>query len=281
MHTAILLATYNSGRYLREQLDSLYKQTYREWVLYIHDDGSNDDTLEIIGEYAEKYGNIEILAPEIKHLGPKKNFMYLLNHVAADYYLFCDHDDVWFPNKVEITVNKIIEAENRDPEKGVVFHSDLTVVDGALNIKDSSLWHYAKIFPNLMHSRNYVLTSCFITGCTLGLNNKAKMLIPNIPDDVIMHDWWIGVQAVMQNMVLISYPKPLIYYRLHGNNEAGIPQGSLLKYLKRNLSSFLVSDYDKKVRIYVRIYHVKNYSLYKSLLLIRKFLYPFIYRPKS
>lgn len=55
---AILLATYNGEKFLKEQLDSIYSQSYTNWSLYIRDDGSSDRTIDIIGEYSEKYSNI-------------------------------------------------------------------------------------------------------------------------------------------------------------------------------------------------------------------------------
>ena len=60
MKVAILLATYNGEKYLRAQLDSLYAQSYRDWKLYVNDDGSTDGTLTILQEYAQSYGNIDL-----------------------------------------------------------------------------------------------------------------------------------------------------------------------------------------------------------------------------
>ena len=98
---AILLATYNGGQYLREQLDSLFAQTNQDFRIVIHDDGSTDNTVEIINEYKEKYPErIEVLDGKPKGT-PKANFMYLLSEVEADCYFFCDQDDVWLPTKVE------------------------------------------------------------------------------------------------------------------------------------------------------------------------------------
>ena len=270
MEIAILLATYNSSRFLEQQLDSLYSQTYKDWNLYVHDDGSTDNTLEILKCYNKKHHNIHILGKEITHLGPKKNFMYLLENVNADYYFFCDHDDVWLPNKIEVSLNNITSIEGRNRETPVIFHSDLKIVDGELNQISPSMWKYAKIFPNIMHNKKYVLTSCYITGCTLAINNKAKELIPPLPENAIMHDWWIGVHAVLQNMKIISYSTPTILYRLHGNNDSGIPRITFVKYIKRIVSSFFVSEYDKKVQPFVKEYRIRHYHLHKSLLVLRK-----------
>lgn len=277
METAILLATYNSSKYIREQLDSLYNQTYTEWTIYVHDDGSNDDTIEIIEEYKNKYGNIKIISPEIKHLGPKKNFMHLLSNVDADYYFFCDHDDIWLSDKIFIALSQIKANEGANRNLPVVFHSDLSIVDGNLNLIDKSLWHYAKILPELMHNKKYVMTSCYITGCTLAINKATKNIIPPIPDNAIMHDWWIGIHAVLKGVTIISYPEPTILYRIHGHNDSGISKNSLFRYIKLIFKSFTISEYDKKIAPFIKEYKIYNYKYYKSMLILKRLLY---YRKK-
>jgi glycosyltransferase involved in cell wall biosynthesis len=95
---AILMATYNGEKYLGEQIDSLLAQTNMDWQLYIHDDGSTDNTQAILQEYAQKHSNIHILEYESQR-GAMKNFLSLLQRVEADYYMFCDQDDVWLKQK--------------------------------------------------------------------------------------------------------------------------------------------------------------------------------------
>ena len=191
---AILMATYNSSQFIREQLDSLYSQSYMDWELYIHDDGSNDNTLDIIEQYSQRYKNIRVIGKEVKALGPKNNFMFLLNNADADYYLFCDHDDVWFPNKIELTIQQIKKNEIADRSNPVLFHSDLHIVDTELKTISNSMWHYAKIRPDLLKKKNYVMVSCFITGCTLGINKATKELVKDMPDKAIMHDCGLGLR---------------------------------------------------------------------------------------
>lgn len=269
---AILMATYNSSQFIREQLDSLYSQSYMDWELYIHDDGSNDNTLDIIEQYSQRYENIRVIGKEVKALGPKNNFMFLLNNADADYYLFCDHDDVWFPNKIELTIQQIKKNEIADRSNPVLFHSDLHIVDTELKTISNSMWHYAKIRPDLLKKKNYVMVSCFITGCTLGINKATKELVKDMPDKAIMHDWWIGVKAVMSGAKVISWPEATVYYRLHGNNDSGIPQVKLMPYLKHVFTSFFVSEYDRNIAVIADSLGFKYYKLRKSIYLTRRFL---------
>ena len=99
---AILMSTYNGERYLREQIDSLLNQTYKDWKLYIRDDGSTDETISIIESYVNDYPDlIVLLKDDLGNLGSARSFMRILSVVDADYYMFCDQDDVWLPNKVK------------------------------------------------------------------------------------------------------------------------------------------------------------------------------------
>ena len=273
MKVAILLATYNSSKFIVEQLDSLYKQTFLDWNIFVHDDGSTDNTIEILNQYKTKYGNIQIIAPEITHLGPMKNFMFLLDNTEADYYFFCDHDDIWLPNKIETSLNLIKEEELKNTNNPILFHSDCTLVEGNLNLISSSMWKYAKIYPEIMHDKKYVMTSCFITGCTLCINKHVKKIIPPIPENAIMHDWWIGINAVFNGAKIISFHKSTILYRLHGKNDSGINKIGFISYFKMFSKYFFESKYDKQVKPFLKEYKVKRYKFYKSILVLRRFLY--------
>ncbi|MBR4154305.1 MAG: glycosyltransferase [Paludibacteraceae bacterium] len=106
---AILMATYNGAKYLREQIDSLFVQTYRDWTLYIQDDGSKDATLDIIKEYSDE--RIVLVDVGLTRQGAGMNFMSLLNMVESEYYMFCDQDDVWFEDKMEKELARMKEIE--------------------------------------------------------------------------------------------------------------------------------------------------------------------------
>ena len=100
---AILLSTYNGSKYLREQLNSIIDQTVKDWILYVRDDGSTDETIDIIKEYVSLYPNINYIE-DIQNLGSARSFMKLLSLVEADHYMFCDQDDVWLPTKIEVSL---------------------------------------------------------------------------------------------------------------------------------------------------------------------------------
>lgn len=239
-NVAILLATYNSADYLSQQLDSLFNQTYKDWHIFIHDDGSTDNTLEIVDEYSRRFGKITILKDDKKRLGATFNFVHILDNVTSKYYMFCDHDDIWLPEKIGRAIFEIEKQEKSFPQSPIVLHTDLILVDKDLKVISDSLWNYTRIRPELLKDRRYGLVSSLITGCTLAINNFAKIqLAVDFPSDKdFLHDAWIGLQAIYaKNAIIISLDKSDILYRLHGRNESGVPKIGMKYYIKR-LSKF-------------------------------------------
>ena len=106
----IILATYNGEKYLREQLDSVLANTFTDFEIHICDDGSTDGTLEIAREYVEKYSQITLWENQ-ENQGYTKNFLQAVKRETASYFMFCDQDDIWMPDKIEQTYRAIKEAE--------------------------------------------------------------------------------------------------------------------------------------------------------------------------
>ncbi|MFN4244894.1 MAG: glycosyltransferase [Brevinematia bacterium] len=108
----ILLATYNGAKYLSELLDSIVNQTYKNIRILIHDDGSTDETRNIIKEYTQRYPDkITFIDDGVKTNGSTWNFEHLMKFSTAERIMFADQDDVWLPEKVEISLNNINELE--------------------------------------------------------------------------------------------------------------------------------------------------------------------------
>ena len=175
----ILMATYNGEKYLKEQIDSILNQTYKNWRLIIHDDNSTDNTLNLIKEYVEKYPEkIILIDDDISTGGAKENFAYLLNKIDDnfDYIMFSDQDDVWFENKIELTLNKMIETERKYSKKPILVHTDLKVVDENLNVIAESMIRYQKIDINNQKYIKFLALENVVTGCTVMINKYLYIL---------------------------------------------------------------------------------------------------------
>jgi glycosyltransferase involved in cell wall biosynthesis len=216
---AILLCTYNGGRFLAEQLDSLEDQTHQNWVVIASDDGSTDQTLEILQQYQAKWpaGKLTIRS------GPQKgfcqNFLSLAcdSNIKAKYYAFCDQDDVWLPEKLSAALKNIIF--NQDSDIPYLYCGRTKYVTEKMKpCGISPLFVFPPSFRN-------ALVQSIAGGNTMVFNLAAKLLIEKVGVvDVPSHDWWLyqlitGVEGeVFYDLV------PYLLYRQHefalvgGNN---------------------------------------------------------------
>ncbi|NPA39169.1 MAG: glycosyltransferase family 2 protein [Thermodesulfobacteria bacterium] len=234
----ILLATYNGEKYISDQVNSILNQTYKNWTLLIHDDGSKDGTIEIIKEFVKKYPEKIILWEDGKTLGgSKENFAHLLNIAKKefdfDYVMFCDQDDVWLPKKIEITLKKFVEIEKRSQkETPIIVHTDLKVVDEDLNIIADSFWCYQKINPFNVKLSCLILENV-VTGCAMMMNKALIDKVHFIPKDALVHDWWITLVCAALGGEIFPIFEPLVLYRQHGTNSIGAKDFTILGVLKR------------------------------------------------
>jgi glycosyltransferase involved in cell wall biosynthesis len=217
---AILLATYQSEKFIKPLFQSILDQTCKGWTLYIHDDGSSDNTLQIIKDYADGR-KIILLENEGKKLGPMRSFMWLLEHVQADYYLFCDHDDVWHPDKISKMLKRMEETEAKDGRlRPVLVFSDMSVVDSNLNVISHSFLAYSKL-DKLARCSKWLSYVNYISGCVMMFNERAKQVSIKGYEVAVMHDSWIAQSVVAHGGSIEYIDEPLILYRQHSDNAIG------------------------------------------------------------
>ena len=125
----VLMATFNGENFVREQIQSIVGQTFSNWRLLVSDDGSSDKTIEIVNSEIAKDARISWANHKSSHLGSYHNFLNLLRSSSASYSMFCDQDDVWNPDKIEVSLRKIQELENAFPSDPIMVFTDLEVVD--------------------------------------------------------------------------------------------------------------------------------------------------------
>ena len=213
----ILLATYNGEKYITEQIESILNQTYKDFRLLISDDCSTDNTRQIISEYVKKDKRI-IVYTQKENIGVVQNFEFLMKKVENDYFMFSDQDDIWKENKIEITLNKLENAN------ASLVYSDLEVVDSDLNITYESYWKLKGIYQKIKKYNNFdsLYLNNFVTGCTIiakkELIDKALPLPKN--SKYVLHDYWLALIASQEGN--IEYvEESLIKYRQHKNNKVG------------------------------------------------------------
>lgn len=220
-HIAILMATYNGGKYLSEQIDSILSQTSHLWHLYVHDDGSKDDTVEILHNYASKHPKEITVLDYPPQGGALHNFMSLLERVEAKYYMFSDQDDVWLKDKIKIEKERMDAEERKHGNKPIIVFSDLVVTDNKLKKIADSFCAFSGIYPEYLTTFSELGASNLTTGCTMLFNGIAKSVVQYPYTSATMHDSWVTLCTARANGILCYIPEPLIYYRQHEHNTLG------------------------------------------------------------
>ena len=235
----ILMSTYNGEKYLSALLDSICCQTYGNWRMLIRDDISHDKTLEIILDYKKLYPDRFLIFDNadnncVLNLGPSLSFGRLLETSTADYIAFCDQDDVWMPDKLELQMKIMMDTEtSAGRDVPILVHSDMLLCDDRMNIMSDSFWHYQNILPEQMNNISSLLMNNFVTGCTILINKALRISSIPIPEQTLMFDWWLALIAEETGKI-ISIPLPLVKYRQHDNNAIGAKKWGI-KYLTSKL----------------------------------------------
>ncbi len=230
----ILLATYNGAAFLAAQLDSILAQTHKNWRLVIRDDGSTDKTPEILEAFRARHPDkVVVFDDEAGNLGLVQNFSRLMEHAGAGYVAFCDQDDVWKPEKLELSLQKMhdMEAEH-GAEKPLLVFTDLTIVDEDLRVAHTSFWKFQELRPERCNSLNRLILENVVTGCTALLNRPLLEKSAPIPEQAHVHDWWIALVAAAFGFA--GYvAQPTVLYRQHGKNLMGARSGHILVHILR------------------------------------------------
>jgi glycosyltransferase involved in cell wall biosynthesis len=237
----VLLATCNGARHLPAQLDSLLEQTLRGFTVLASDDGSSDETLAILERYAANYPGFLTVLPAAGHrLGASANFGRLLDAARADCVAFCDQDDIWHPDKLEVSLALMRQIEaDQGPDYPVLVHTDLTVVDADLNSLGASFWRYVGINPARQEFGDLLLGN-IATGCTLLANRALYEAARPIPDFALMFDFWLAqVAAGVGRIACLN--QPTVLYRQHSGNLIGAQRSGSASFFAR-VKRTLLSD---------------------------------------
>lgn len=219
----ILLATYQGERFLAAQIESILAQSYSEWTLLIHDDGSSDRTIEIANKYALAHpSKINLILDGVRTGGAKNNFSHLLSKSSSDYVMFCDQDDVWLNTKIEVfqkTMNQSEQEFGKDTPIGIF--SDCRIVAHDLTTIAPSGWQYLRSGPRFASSLNLLTSRNCIFGCAMMVNKAGISVSTPIPSQALMHDWWIGLCVLKYQGHLIPIEAQTVLYRQHDLNVVG------------------------------------------------------------
>lgn len=284
-----VMSSYNGEKYIREQIESILNQTYSNIVLYVRDDGSSDGTIDILEEYAQKQ---KLILLKGKNLGFINSFFDVLKRCEeADYYAWCDQDDIWKKEKIARAVTCLEEEKIKNSDKiiePVLYFSDYDYYDEKMNFQKHGLDH--KRGPSFANS----LMDCIPLGFNSVFNRETRrMMLEKQPKYCCGHDWWTYMICAAFGKVIYDRGYYSVQYRRLDQSVS--PGGK--KFLSMQVwrfKKFFLNDYFSKIREQLRefgklygeqltdekkkVMKLFEKEKYSVSLAIRKMLYPVWFR---
>lgn len=223
----VMLSTYNGERFLRKQLDSVITQKGVNVYLIIRDDGSTDNTQQILDDYKSVYPNMMTIYKGT-NMGCARSFRYLMEKANSfdlffpDFYAFCDQDDIWIDNKLKKATEALAVYNQTIPN---LFFSHFKKIDE---------WGDELFTENRMFKISFgeALIMNPSVGCTQVFNKSCleKSLLYN-PPLLVLHDWWIYSLCLALSGNVIYDENALVLYRQHSSNVLGAQEISRYRKL--------------------------------------------------
>ena len=247
LRVIIVMATYNGSRFIEEQIQSILAQSYANWVLYVRDDGSCDDTVQKIMKFERNDPRIQMVRDELGNQGAIGNFSILMEFALkknADYVFFADQDDIWNREKITTLLAEMQKLElTYSAQTPLLVHCDLTVVNEVLQVISNSFVKFSRLSPTTS-DLGVLLCQNQVTGCACAINRALLELACPVPHSVLMHDWWLALLASSAGKIGFI-PKSLVMYRQHGGNVIGA--ASIVGRIKKLLFSALQLERQIKI----------------------------------
>lgn len=251
MKIAILMSTYNGEKYINEQLESiLMQQVNAEITVYIRDDGSKDKTVQIITDWAAK---LNIVFFKENNVGPANSFwkLFALKEIEADYYAFCDQDDIWDSNKLQMGM----EALNGINEEAL-WCSNCRIIDQYGAILVDKMYEYV---PDFSIISQFV---CGTTqGCAMMINNRLrKNILQNDIKEIPMHDFVIMTYAIARGKILYEQ-NPTFSYRVHNNNVVAKEGKNIIQQIHDSFSKWFSKEHKNELTKYAKVF-IRDNEIY-------------------
>ncbi len=224
---AILLTTYNGARFLDEQIQSIIEQSYTHWVIHASDDGSDDETWAVLLRYQKELGAERLSLYHGPQQGFAQNFMSLVRNIAirADYYAFCDQDDIWLPDKLARSLHDLAQLPQ---DKPALYGSRTILIDESGKVLGMS--PLFKKPPGLENA----LVQNIAGGNTMLFNESTRyLLVKTAPNaKIVAHDWLAYLVTTAAQGAVIYDANPSVLYRQHHHNLIGANNGLKSKLVR-------------------------------------------------
>ena len=219
---SVAMATYNGEKYIKEQLDSILCQLNINDEIIISDDGSTDNTIKIIKNYKDK--RIKIINGP--HKGVKQNFANAIINSNGKYIFLADQDDIWMNNKINMVLKQF-----KKNNCSCVVHDCEVFDSNTNNIINKSFYEIRNSKSGIIKN---IIKNSYI-GCCMAFDSNIKEYILPIPNNIEMHDQWIGILSEKKNGS-IFIKDILVKYRRHDDNLSSMKHHGIFKMIKNRLN---------------------------------------------
>ena len=221
MNISVALAAYNGELYIEEQIRSILNSIGADDELVISINESSDNTEEIVRDLVAEDNRINLV--HCREKGIITNFNYAIRHTGNEIIILSDQDDIWLPEKAEVTRKHFEETDD------ILLLHNCDFVDKDLKRTGRDLYSYR----NVKQGFNHNLLKNGYQGCCMAFKRELIRYICPIPPHVAMHDQWIGLIAEKVGKVGIIDEK-LILYRDYSESNSSEGVG-----VKRKISNVI------------------------------------------
>lgn len=220
LRISVAMCTFNGGRYLEEQLESIASQTRPPCELVVCDDHSTDDTLPILKRFQGHASFPVRIVQNALRIGSTRNFDQAIGMSRGEFIALCDQDDRWLPVKLE----RLCDSLTANPFLGGVF-SDANLIDGDGRPVGGGLFGQhkfkrAKQLDFVSCPTTTLLKHDVVTGATLMFRASIRRYCSPIPSTWI-HDGWLAWMIALHSRLTLI-PEPLVEYRIHAGQQLGV-----------------------------------------------------------
>jgi len=206
--------------FLKKQLESLENQTVLPSEIVVGVESENEDALALLKEWSDKSEIPCKIIQNSKRLGVTQNYSNVLSKTTGDYVFLCDQDDVWMPKKIELSVQQVKKNEEGGTTP-VLFHTDLELIDANGVVISHSFMAKQRIKGGVQNQLGLLMLHNNVTGCSAAMNRSLLDLALPIPENAIVHDWWIALVAAITGKT-VFVETSLTQYRMHDSNTIGL-----------------------------------------------------------
>lgn len=279
MKISIITASYNYAQYIEEAINSVINQTYQNWELIVVDDGSSDNSVEIIEKYCQKDGRIKFFQHENgQNKGLKETILLGLSHATGEWVAFLESDDIFLPENLQKKVNIIQDAKrHRGKDAKLIFNKvaflydkDFSKTEKCRNFEKKQKKLAQKTYPRNMFFDFYINNQITTFSCVMVEANVIKSANFDTPSDSML-DWWLWIDIAYENL-FYYINEELTYWRLHSESYINTSKKPVLYYIQIQAYYDIYKNNGKSFKLLlfmifsnIRLYFVRFLRFLKKL----------------